>query len=110
MKKIKFLYLLAYVVFLSACTQQNSESVMIRVGVFNGEGASAVCVIETMEALKIDREISPVTVSGKDIMDGKLNDLDALIFPGGSGSKEFNSLGRRPQSLFINLLMKMERA
>lgn len=101
MRSLKFLYLLAFVVFISACMQENSESYTdkIRVGVFNGEGASVVCVIETMEALKIDEKISPVEVSPKDIMVGKLNELDALIFPGGSGSKEFNSLGQQATEL-----------
>ncbi|MCK4345137.1 MAG: hypothetical protein KAX05_07600 [Bacteroidales bacterium] len=101
MRSLKFLYLLAFVVFISACMQENSESYTdkIRVGVFNGEGASVVCVIETMEALKIDEKISPVEISPKDIMVGKLNELDALIFPGGSGSKEFNSLGQQATEL-----------
>ncbi len=101
MRLLKFLYLLIIAVSLSACNPQPTDSTKekIRIGVFNGEGASPVCVIETMEALKIDREISPVTVSGKDIMEGKLNELDALIFPGGSGSKEFNSLGQQASEL-----------
>lgn len=98
---MKFLYLLAFIVSLSACNSHPDDSLKgkIRVGVFNGEGASAVCVIETMEALKIDSDIAPVTISGKDIMEGKLNELDALIFPGGSGSKEFNSLGQKASEL-----------
>ena len=98
---MRFLYLLIFVVSLSACNPHPIDNTKekIRVGVFNGEGASVVCVIETMEALKIDKEISPVTVSGKDIMEGKLNELDALIFPGGSGSKEFNSLGQKAAGL-----------
>jgi len=72
MKKMKFLYFLTFVIFLFACNPHVDDNMKekIRVGVFNGEGASAVCVIETMEALKIDKEICPVTVSGKDIMGG----------------------------------------
>ena len=101
MKSIKFLCLLAFVASISACVQENSESYTdkIRVGVFNGEGASVVCVIETMETLKIDENISPVEISPINIMEGKLNELDALIFPGGSGSKEFNSLGQQAAEL-----------
>ncbi len=54
MKKLKFLYFLTFVLSLSACNPQPADSMKekIRVGVFNGEGASAVCVIETMEALE----------------------------------------------------------
>ncbi len=83
-------------IFIVSC--QNSpvktpENSKIKVGVFNGNGASPVCVLETMEALKIDKGIVPVEISGADIMNGMLDNLDAIIFPGGSGSKEFNSLG-----------------
>ncbi|MEA1877418.1 MAG: BPL-N domain-containing protein [Bacteroidota bacterium] len=70
--------------------QENSS---ILVGVFNGEGASPVCVIETMEALKIDSGITAREVSSADIMNGTLSQLDVLVFPGGSGSKEYNNLG-----------------
>jgi len=66
----------------------------INVGVFNGNGASPICVLETMEALKIDTGITPVEVTAYDIMNGKLNDLDVLVFPGGSGSKEYNNMGQ----------------
>ncbi len=66
----------------------------IHVGVFNGEGASPVCVIETIEALRIDSGITAREISGADIMNGALKQLDVLIFPGGSGSKEYNNLGQ----------------
>ncbi len=65
----------------------------IRVGVYNGNGASAVCVIETLEALKIDSGIFCRAVSPVDIQSNVLDSLDVLFFPGGSGSKEYNSLG-----------------
>jgi hypothetical protein len=63
------------------------------VGVFNGSGASPECVVETYEALRIDREIRPSYVSAADISLGRLKDLDVVVFPGGSGSREYNSLG-----------------
>jgi putative intracellular protease/amidase len=65
----------------------------IRVGVFSGNGASPVCIIETIEAIKIDPEMEAVAISAADIETGKLQTLDALVFPGGSGSKELNNLG-----------------
>jgi len=66
----------------------------INVGVYNGSGASPICVLETMEALKIDKDIIPVEISAAEIMAGKLNSLDVIVFPGGSGSKEYNSIGQ----------------
>ncbi len=88
--------LFTFVISMSSCvTSVEKEDAIdkIRVGVFNGNGASAVCVIETMEALKIDEGIHPEEISSAQIMAGELDGLDVLIFPGGSGSKEFNNLG-----------------
>jgi len=77
----------------SAPTQRRPRSMPIRVGVFNGSGASPECVLETYEALRIDKEIHPSYVSAVDISLGRLKDLDVVVFPGGSGSREYNSLG-----------------
>ena len=74
-------------------SQRPQRMVPIRAGVFNGGGASPDCVRETYEALRIDPEIRPSYVSAADIALGKLRDLDVLIFPGGSGSREYNNLG-----------------
>jgi hypothetical protein len=77
----------------SAPAQRPPRMVPIRVGVFNGGGAAPECVLETYEALRIDKEIHPSYVSAVDISLGKLKDLDVVVFPGGSGSREYNSLG-----------------
>ncbi len=65
----------------------------IRAAVFNANGADRFCIIETLEALKIDRDIEPSTISAVDIVTGNLKDVDVIVFPGGSGSKQYNSLG-----------------
>jgi len=67
---------------------------LLKVAVFNGNGASPVCVLETMEALKIDSGIYAREITAYDIMNGQLDDVDVLVFPGGSGSKEYNNLGQ----------------
>ncbi len=95
------LYILLIGILFSACQQKENEkqthpqpsNPKIHVGVFDGNGASVICVSETIEALKIDSEMEVKAISAKDIENGKLSDLDALVFPGGSGSKEFNNLG-----------------
>lgn len=66
---------------------------LIRAGVYNGGGASPACVIETFEALRIDPGIVPSLIGPADIYTGKLDELDVIIFPGGSGSKQNNSMG-----------------
>lgn len=65
----------------------------IRVAVFNGNGSSVVCQIETLESLKIDTAIVAEYISAQEISAGKLENFDAIIFPGGSASKELNNLG-----------------
>ena len=80
-------------------TTENIKPSLLQVGVYNGNGASAVCVIETLEALKIDDGIEGIAVSPSDIQNGVLNGMDVLIFPGGSGSKEYNSLGQASEKL-----------
>jgi len=77
----------------SAPAHRAPRTAPIRVGVFNGAGAAPECVLETYEALRIDEEIHPSYVNAVDISLGKLKDLDVVVFPGGSGSREYNSLG-----------------
>ena len=73
--------------------QQELVETRIEVGVFSGNGASPVCILETLEALKLDSGISPRAISSQEIMAGELDHLDVLIFPGGSGSQQLNNLG-----------------
>jgi len=88
-------------------TDQNAQSnSKIRVGVFNGNGAGTVSVIETIEALKIDAGIKAFPISPYDIISGKLNETDAIIFPGGSGSKQLNSLGKIGKQKVIDFIKK----
>ncbi|PCH70687.1 MAG: biofilm PGA synthesis protein PgaB [Bacteroidales bacterium] len=92
MKK-KYQLLVMIFLILTACGKQQPDDNKIVVGVFIGNGAGAISVVETIEALKIDKDISPLQISASDIQSGKLDDIDAIIFPGGSGSKQLNNLG-----------------
>ena len=82
-------------------TGNNSK---IKVGVFSGNGAGSVSVIETIEALKIDPEITAYPISPADIITGKLAETDAIIFPGGSGSKQLNSLGKTGKQKVVDYI------
>ncbi len=93
MKQVMIFFLVGFLVVGAACTGTKEKNEMIRAGVFSGNGASSVCVTETMEALKIDGEIAPRVVTARDIAAGILGELEVIIFPGGSGSKEANNLG-----------------
>lgn len=65
----------------------------IRVGVFNGNGVSATCLTEAVEALKVDGGIRPEQVSAADIATGALDHLDVVLFPGGGGGRQMTDLG-----------------
>ena len=98
MKNIK-LIALVFSLTLFSC-QIETESVVetsisgkLKVAVFGGNGASVTCILETMEALKIDKGIQAEVIQSYQISAGELDNIDVLIFPGGSGSKEYNNLG-----------------
>ncbi len=83
---------------------QEKQSPKIKVAVYSGEGAGAVSIIETIEALKIDPGIDAYPISPVDIFSGKLNETDAIIFPGGSGSKQLNSLGKTGKKFVMDFI------
>ncbi len=92
--KTRYLFTLLLAMFMATTSfGQRRSGKKIQVGVFDGNGASPVCVTETIEALKIDKGIYAHEVSAVDIMNGVLDKLDVLVFPGGSASKEYNNLG-----------------
>ncbi len=96
-KQLTYLLCLSGLILMVSCHSTDKSiqlpSGKIAVGVYNGNGASPVCVVETIEALKLDSAIIPEQISAVNILEGKLAGLDVLIFPGGSGSQQFNSLG-----------------
>ncbi|TET72886.1 MAG: hypothetical protein E3J56_04790 [Candidatus Aminicenantes bacterium] len=78
---------------------------IVRVGVFADFGTSEICIREALDALNIDPDMEPVRITGPDIANGILDGLDAVVFPGGSGSRQASSLGVRGRSKvteFIN--------
>ena len=87
------LFLLSILVSCIITSKDNEGENKIKVAVFDGNGASPVCVTETYEALKIDTGIAGNLISAREISEGRLNDFDVIIFPGGSASKELNNLG-----------------
>ncbi len=99
--KIFFLIAIGFISFVSCSsnnkkpgTENTNQEKLLSVGVFNGTGTSTTCVMETLEALKLDAGIKGKTISAAEIQNGTIDNLDVLIFPGGSGSKEFNNLGQ----------------
>jgi putative intracellular protease/amidase len=84
---------------------KNSESIKLNIAVFKGEGAGDVSVTETLEALKIDKGIHGEEITASEIQDGKLSGFDALIIPGGSGSKQLLNLGESGQNIIRDFVI-----
>jgi len=74
-----------------------AENNKINVAVFDGNGAGTVSVVETIEALRVDTGIIAHALSAWQIQNGDLKNFDAIIIPGGSGSKQLNNLGEQAQ-------------
>jgi glutamine amidotransferase-like uncharacterized protein len=102
---MKQLYFFAVVLILSftKCTNTNKDTAKpenkINIAVFEGNGAGVVSVIETIEALRIDTGINAKAISAAGIQNGDLHNFDAIIIPGGSGSKQLNNLGEKNRKI-----------
>ncbi len=100
-------YLVIFMIFsLFACQNVENKNVekqddvvdyKLNVAVFKGDGAGVISIIETLEALRIDSGINAIALTAKEIQNGSLDNFDALIIPGGSGSKQLLNLGESGQ-------------
>ena len=101
-----------FVTFLSlACSAGTSSAraeshSRIRVGVFKGHGASAGSLQNALEALRIDRDMKAVSVSAADIAAGALDELDVILFPGGSGGRQRTDLGDEGADLVRSFVLE----
>lgn len=71
-------------------TDKNGKT---RVGVFDGHGGAQTCVWEAVDAIKLDPDMTVRTFTTSDIANGVLNELDAIIIPGGGGSTQYLNIG-----------------
>lgn len=76
----------------------NAGNALIQVGVFDGHGGAQTCVWETLESIKIDKEMHARFITTADIANGCLDSLDAIIIPGGGGSRQYLNLGSENQN------------
>lgn len=90
--------ILAFAVLSFSCSSNQSQTpnavdTTVKVGVFDGHGGAQTCVWETVEAIKIDKEMEVRLITTSDIANGCLDSLDAIIIPGGGGSRQYLNLG-----------------
>lgn len=96
MKNILFIISFSIVAFsFSSCNNKANSlaNQKIKVGVFDGHGGAQTCIWETVEACRIDNQMSVRTITTGDIANGVLDSLDAIIIPGGGGSRQYLNLG-----------------
>ena len=79
----------------SSASTANVRSPPVRVAVFSGTGvgASAKKLIGALGAAG-DAEFDVTRLNGDQIRAGELRNVDVLVFPGGSGSRQAKSLGK----------------
>ena len=65
----------------------------IQVGVFDGFGGAQTCIWETVSAIRLDPGMDVRTVTSAEIAAGVLDSLDAIVIPGGGGSRQYLNLG-----------------
>lgn len=76
---------------------------LIRVAVYDDAGVSDKVAV-LIDLLKTHSELQITKVNGNDVRSGKLQDIDVVLFPGGSGSGEAKSLeetGRKEVRTFV---------
>lgn len=89
------------ILLFAQCTQttfeKESQPDKIRVAVFDGHGGAQTCIWETVAAIKLDAEMEVRTITTAEIADNVLDSFDAIIIPGGGGSRQYLNLGNENQ-------------
>lgn len=85
---MKRLFLTLLCAFAASCSEES-----IKVGLFSGDGGAASCIRETEAALSLDPGIDVSIITSSDIANGILDELDAIVIPGGGGSRQYLNLG-----------------
>ncbi len=110
MKSKSYLVVLfiSVVFYLSGCSRDSNQNFVNQrfyVAVLSGNGAGEVSVVETLEALKIDDDIIGEPISAVEIQNGELSKYDALIIPGGSGSKQLLNIGETGEKIIRDFVL-----
>ncbi|PCH70775.1 MAG: biofilm PGA synthesis protein PgaB [Bacteroidales bacterium] len=106
-KSLSFLFsLLIVLITVQSCrkVEKQHTSNKIKVGVFDKNGNSPWCIIDAVEALKIDPSIDCEIIRASQIVSDEINEFDAIVFPGGSGRSETQSLGETGMDKVVRLV------
>ncbi len=104
MKKLAYI---AVVFALFSCAKEvEIPTQKIKVGIFDGHGGAQTCKWEAFESIKLDKEMQPQMITSADIAGGVLDSLDAIIIPGGGGSRQYLNLGAENHKRIIEFIKK----
>ena len=94
-----FSALMLFIQCTTPATEKTSETQAnkMRVAVFDGHGGAQTCIREAVAAIKLDAEMEVRTITTADIANNVLDSLDAIIIPGGGGSRQYLNLGNKNQ-------------
>ncbi len=101
MKKIFFICS-AVMLFFTGCVSVSSDRAVkevqvekkLRTGFFVDDGSRGGGVFNVARLLCYAPQLDVTLLNGKDIRDGKLDDLDLLVIPGGSSATQFRMMGK----------------
>ena len=89
--KNSIIFLVALALVSASCARQ--EQPLRRVGGFDGYGGAQTCIWEAVAACRLDGDLNVRTITTGDIARGVLDSLDAIVIPGGGGSRQYLNLG-----------------
>ncbi len=97
---------LIILITISSCkrVEKKTTSNKIKVGVFDKNGDSPWCITDAIEALKIDPLIDCELIRASQIVSNEIYKFDAIVFPGGSGRVETQSLGESGMEKVVQLV------
>lgn len=108
MNKLLTILILCLLIFcsISSCKRVDKleNTKIIKVGVFDKNGDSPWCITDAIEALKIDPAIECEVIRASQIVSDDINEFDAIVFPGGSGRGETQSLGETGMQKVMQLV------
>ncbi len=94
--KLQNLLLFFVLILFTQCTTEkatDTQTDKIQVAVFDGHGGAQTCIWEAVAAVKLDADMNVRTITTADIANNVLDSLDAIIIPGGGGSRQYLNLG-----------------
>ncbi|MDE5416639.1 hypothetical protein L3049_01375 [Labilibaculum sp. DW002] len=97
---------------LSSCKRvdRQVDIKIIKVGVFDKNGDSPWCITDALEALKIDPAIDCEVIRASQIVSDEINEFDAIVFPGGSGRGETQSLGDAGMEKLVKMVKEQGKS